>query len=888
MSAPESPPDTPSSLVDTADDVPENGDSSLPLPVLLIIVIVSIILASVSLSFFSLWLSRRQSSRHGLALVDGETAGAGGSVQNDSPISERTKYPSTDSTLSEILWSTEQRLQEGAANTTAGGAASRRSNKTTRSPNKTTAGTIRESLLSSCTKISRESPLTARCASPATQSRTPSLKKSSSSYVQPATGHRRQESQASVNSDADSLLVESCLALDDPTGLKSPSRTPTKPQQIQEAEAMETQSVRSLSTIDSEDEMSEGGSRAAAASSTSNETAPSRFMNDPFSPDALSSTSRPTTSLGWPEQPQKSQNFFRESLERSQRLCRATISQAPASLPPEVRLPSCPPGVPAGKHISFHWLEYSESMGGQTRSSFVFQPAVAATSRTTAGPYALSSIAGSKVLTSLVLLPPTNSGSCFVFGKGSHEATLRPSSMITTVPDQQQLRHQDRSYNFVPVITSFGSKDAAAAKRDCNNSPSISSSSSSPSRITRLPAQQRNDTPISISSSVYSQDTAKDKDGLSAAAAAGDFNGVSFLANTILGISTPPSPLPPTVRIVPPSLGRSSGRNLKTPSLRIASSARAQPGPEYEDEFEDNDDDDEGDDDGGDDEGRELDGSAPLLFVGGIASTVAELRRMNSGISTVSTPAGSPATSSVVDGAGHTQQPTRNESAGHRHYLSLGSPSKRRAIAAVKKSGSGSPQQHQQQQQRRTVGGAVKGIGAAASLGNRSSLPRVSLGLRISDAGVSGEKENGNILYRDSADFFKMPSADFTFEVAAKRGSGRSLVCSDSPSASAGGSVGGSGGRLVGGLRECGSGGIVPFTSFSTHKARSGAKTGSVSPRRRPVDAASFGSRDNSSSPQRGRSRHRRSDESLGLYDKEGFLICSPIRHGDSSPGLRV
>lgn len=251
------------------------------------------------------------------------------------PTKIRPRQPSTDTTLSNILKSTERRLQEVAGS---------RSGGMSTSPNR--MGTSRESLLIHADKVEDGRRLSRSL----TQPRTPSPNKTVP--TRSATmGHKRQPSESSLISESDSALEE-LLVQSPPSGLSSPSRKqPTQTQQEPEPVIAPTQSVRSsvsssLSTVYSEDERSEAAKTAnntpigAAAERVKNIMVRPESMGDPFS-----HSPRPVTTAGWPAR-QKGPDLFRESLERSQAQRRRTLGQ-PVTNPPAAKLPPCP--VVAGR-----------------------------------------------------------------------------------------------------------------------------------------------------------------------------------------------------------------------------------------------------------------------------------------------------------------------------------------------------------------------------------------------------------------------------------------------------------------------------------------------------------------------------------------------------------
>ncbi|KAK4127765.1 hypothetical protein N657DRAFT_678324 [Parathielavia appendiculata] len=173
------------------------------------------------------------------------------------PSRHRGRQRSTESTLSGILRSTEERLREGSIS---GAVEGRRA---TSSPTRTSPG--------------KDIGPTESAATGA-RSRTPSPRKivSSQSF---APGHTRQDSQQSVSSETASLRREECPNPDISSGLTSPSRNYQRPEA--EKQPMQTRAIRTslsseLSTLYSEDEMPEEVKRTIMPLETSS-CSPSRL-----------------------------------------------------------------------------------------------------------------------------------------------------------------------------------------------------------------------------------------------------------------------------------------------------------------------------------------------------------------------------------------------------------------------------------------------------------------------------------------------------------------------------------------------------------------------------------------------------------------------------------
>jgi hypothetical protein len=156
---------------------------------------------------------------------------------------------STDSTLSQILRSTEQRLQHGNA-----GGARRNFNQASTTPTRT--GTSMESLPAR-TDGSWVTVSAAQTPSP-TKSQSPNRPESGSA-------HHRQPSQCSVISEPDSLFADPSPGTYVPTALSSPSR-PARDQPPPASPASTLSSA--LSTVYSEDERMDGVTQTTSAQSS--------------------------------------------------------------------------------------------------------------------------------------------------------------------------------------------------------------------------------------------------------------------------------------------------------------------------------------------------------------------------------------------------------------------------------------------------------------------------------------------------------------------------------------------------------------------------------------------------------------------------------------------
>ncbi|KAK4451834.1 hypothetical protein QBC34DRAFT_44296 [Podospora aff. communis PSN243] len=382
----------------------------------------------------------------------------------NTPLKHRPRQASTDSTLSEILRSTEKRLQEG-------GMSKRKKYRIANSPSK--MGTSRECLLDQAEGVEEmEAEVPPSATQSSLQPRTPSPKKVMATRST-TPGHKRQDSEASVVSESDSLLDELLFQVPDcPSGLTSPSRKHKTPQP--EVELVPVQSTRTsmssaLSTVYSEDERSEGARTTVNTPgvNTPGGISPEHInaeniksimvspesMADPFSP-----TARPSTSHGWPGK-NKGPDLFRESLKRSQNLRRMTLGQT-LSLPPEVKLPPCP--LPSGRRSpSFRSIDYAalrrpEPIGARAKSPSPSSKIPIKANEVPSAPL-------NKKLGTIVLPPPASS-------------TPRPACPTAT---------DSNRHSCSPVQATTPSRSHSRA------------STASPLRLTRNP---------STTSSIYSQD----------------------------------------------------------------------------------------------------------------------------------------------------------------------------------------------------------------------------------------------------------------------------------------------------------------------------------------------------------------------------------------------
>ena len=322
--------------------------------------------------------------------------------------SRSRRQASTDSTLSEILRSTERRLQDGsitgvarrnrAAQEAAAAALIRRTSRGT-------MGTSRESLLAEHNYNSQGGGLSRSGSTSSLYVRSASgtMKRAASVPSHPTNpnpapsnnaswfpGHRRRISQASMLSETDSILNDPNAHEDIQSGLTSPSRAstltipelagvPIYPAQTTEIQLQfpDPESARSsmssaLSTVYSEDETASADGGAKIGQIPTSNTVNTADTNnaglvplnvlvrhaaaasDPFASrgsfSISSSPDRPTSSHGWPTGGKGSQqhNLFRESVERQRdlRFRRSTMSQGPPGPMPASNPPSRPLPAP--------------------------------------------------------------------------------------------------------------------------------------------------------------------------------------------------------------------------------------------------------------------------------------------------------------------------------------------------------------------------------------------------------------------------------------------------------------------------------------------------------------------------------------------------------------
>ncbi|KAK4043459.1 hypothetical protein C8A01DRAFT_12981 [Parachaetomium inaequale] len=744
------------------------------------------------------------------------------------PQRHRGRQRSTDSTLSDILRSTEERLREGSVSGTI------RSRRATTSPTRASPSKVfgpREYGI----QVSR--------------ARTPSPKKTApmESFTP---DHKRQDSQKSVSSETDSLAGEECPVSDAPSGLTSPSRVQKK--QEPEKQPPQAQSVRTslsseLSTLYSEDEMPDEVKRAimplegliVQPQQAANVRPPT--MNDPFVSGPLPlSVSRASSVGAWPTKHSKPQDLLRQSVQWSQRLRSMTVghtrahSQGLILAPgPVIRgsksalLPVISPSRKVSVTIPRSIQPYLASRASEPPPSPTRQ---SPTTHSPTGPLFLR-VTKTSTLSTMPLLPPPSAPGIDT----SRESKSNPPSPTTTAQAPSDQHQQQQPARRSPVLMLPSTE------------PPSTPSSSSPTRRMRLslilppkqqhqqqqqpqdPQQQHSLKRSSASSSVYSQqEPTPPTTAQAAATAAIELNRANFRANSSLY----PAPLSPTRSS---RGGRASPSKLSSEVLPLGKDGN----------------------EGGEEEGDEdEDEDTPLA----LTCTIASLRRMNSGVSAASslgsiadrrgmlTPSPSPSPERVLPGlAIKSVSPVRvgggggdehRKSIGARNYFILGN-------------GNGAVGGQQSRRGSRVVSCGSVGSGIRRS----SAVLRLSRSEFAVAAGEEG-KENGA---GSGEGRFKVAAGEFTFEVSNPNVSGKGAL----------------------GLREGSSGSVNALVmpqqgdrrlSLAWKPAEGGASRNG-SPVRYNV------------SPSR---QSLRSVDSLGLYDRQGFLIsASPVR-GVSPSGLRV
>ncbi|KAK4203834.1 hypothetical protein QBC40DRAFT_314358 [Triangularia verruculosa] len=710
----------------------------------------------------------------------------------------RSRAQSTDSTLSEILKSTEKRLRAGSMN----GGVNRGRHMRMGSLNTRTmsmAGTSQECLL-----------------------------------PKKGTGHRRQDSEVSAVSESDSLAGDES-PIENPAGLTSPSRSAVQkagqeqPQQAERKVEMVIQSPRSsmsssLSTVFSEDEMPEEVKKALmpldgfVVAPQPATTVQPPVMDDPFItapvplPLSINRYSPSTTAVGLRQQQPKTQGLFRESLERSNIQRRMTV------------------GSPAQDLI----LAPGPSVG--PGSTLIQQDDVP---RIPAGPLFLRLTKTSTLSTIPILPPPAAPGPVFT----QHQQRRKTLSPVKTVSFADELHQVHNVPRHSPAV--------------CPPSPTRPSKKPgikmSPSQHQLQLSLSRNGNRDSICSTFSVENAPVSVPKKSATAQ--EINNANFFANSLLY----PNPL---------NLNHLS---KSTTSLAISPSPSPSdnPTPDSDAEASASASDSEDEDD------------IPL------ANTVASLRRMNSQMST----------SSVISlhnenpkrFSGNLQNFQKRKSIGARNYLSLGAnvntaQRRKRSQSVANGSGGAAPAHSRSNSQppplpnrrpgsSRVVSGNVVGILNAslsqASLGSpRVSREVIPLAYPV-DKRQSGWEWGGNVGPGNMSPPHKKrkPGSVHERRQSLLRMSVLETVADSSLVAATGENN-----------KENGEGFKLPVREeFTFHSGYAGLGG--------RMSLGNFGTPRRDGNGRGGGHQGRNSVESLGLYDRQGFLITSPVRNGSGGTG---
>ncbi|KAM7221126.1 hypothetical protein V8F06_003511 [Rhypophila decipiens] len=606
------------------------------------------------------------------------TTGNGNGNINTSPVRSlprtptraRVRQASTDSTLSEILRSTEKRLQEGYVSSAR---LPRRSRTTGPGLGRSQwYGTSRESLLGGEHRYGVIEPL----GTTIHRSRSESKASSGQKKVDFVGGHSRQESHTSTISSTSSIEL---TAINDfaNSGLADYREEPEAEMSMLGFQSVRSSVSSALSTIQSEDEVSENVKHSSALTSPNANSRNGRGSlatlsesSDAFSsssmqwsPGSAAAVPRPLTTYG------KGKDLLWESLERSLRgsLLRAPVDQS-TLLAEASRLPPLPAAPGGEKPHSFFRSDCSGCCKlGQTKTIPV---------RTCVG----GSIPGSEA----VELPNPSRG-VLVAPSASARGPLGPRSLSTISTS---------------LLNSIVLPPPPAAPQFAGIQFAGSSPPPSPThRLSSRASANKMHRMSSVSSSVYSQDP-KEISAPPPAILPMSANKTSFQANSHLSLPVPaPVPLQTVFKG-----SRNSADNTKLPKFTGFIAAKK-----------------EGkrvlslDDSENDQENIDMTSSAECA----ITSTVAELRRMNSALSMTTSVATNDASDSRPDtpttarlstisgkNGGHRKSKSGNSdtASARKAYLSLGgttttttssspasSPQKVRSMSTTVASRSGSP-----------------------------------------------------------------------------------------------------------------------------------------------------------------------------------------------------
>ncbi|KAK4177576.1 hypothetical protein QBC36DRAFT_300087 [Triangularia setosa] len=686
----------------------------------------------------------------------------------------RSRAQSTDSTLSEILKSTDKRLRTGSVN---GG-----------------AGQERHMRMGSMAGPSQECLL---------------LKK--------GVGHKRQDSEVSVVSESGSLAGNES-PLENPAGLTSPSRSALVPKAKQPERQVEMvmQSPRSsvsssLSTVFSEDEMPEEVRKAImpldgfviAPQPAASVQPPA--TNDPFItmpvplPLSINRYAPSTTSVGLRQQQSKTQGLFRESLERSTIQRRMTVGNPSHDL---ILAPG--PSVAPGSRL----IQQQDDVR-----------------RMPTGPLFLRLTKTSTLSTIPILPPPAAPGPVFT----QHQQRRKTLSPVKTVSFADELYQVHNVSRHSPTV--------------CPPSPTRSSRKPG----TKMPPSQhqlqlslsRNSNRGSICSTYSVENVPVSVLGKSATAV--EVNNASFFTNSLL--------YPDLLHLNASKSSSSVAMSPPTADPDVDASGSAAADTEDEDDI-------------------------PL------ANTVACLRRMNSQMSTSSVT--SLHNENPKRFSGSLQNFQKRKSIGARNYLSLGAKvntAQRRKSSQSVASGSGvvshgksrSQPALLQQPKRpgsssRVVGGILDTSLSQSSLGSSPRVSREIIPLAYPvGKRQSGWEWGGNVSPPHKR---RKPGSVHERRQSLLRMSVLGTVAGSSPVAPLA--------AVENNNKEnSGEGGFtLPVREeFTFHSGYAGLG-GSMS-------MGNFGTPSGGGGGGINRSPGRNSVESLGLYDRQGFLITSPVRNGN-------
>ncbi|KAK0739573.1 hypothetical protein B0T21DRAFT_346874 [Apiosordaria backusii] len=705
----------------------------------------------------------------------------------------RSRAQSTDSTLSEILKSTEKRLRAGSVN----GGVGRGRHMRMGSLNARTmslAGTSQECLLPKKTA-----------------------------------GHKRQDSEVSAVSESDSLAGDES-PVENPVGLTSPSRSALvqkqeSQQQPEREVTMVIQSPRSsisssLSTVFSEDEMPDEVKKAimpldgfVVAPQPAASVQPP-VMNDPFItapvplPLSINRYSPSTTAIGLRQQQPKTQGLFRESLERSAIQRRMTVGSPTQDL---ILAPG--PSVGPGSKL----IQQQDD-----------------TPRMPTGPLFLRLTKTSTLSTIPILPPPAAPGPVFT----QHQQRRKTLSPVKTVSFADELPQVHNVPRHSPTV-------CPPSPTRVSKKPGIKMS---PSQHQLQLSLSRNGNRDSICST-YSVENPPVSVLKKSATAAQEVNSASFFANSLLY----PDPL---------------NLNLSKSSSSSVAVSPSSPDSDVDDAA------------GSGSNSEEDEDDIPL------ANTVASLRRMNSQMST----------SSVVSlhnenpkrFSGNLQNFQKRKSMGGRNYLALGgnvntAQRRKRSQSIANGSGSGSGVVQHGRSQSQPALPPIKRPGSRVVSGNaigilNASLSQASLGSpRVSreviplaypvDKRQSGWEWGGNVVAGSSGGLSPPHKRRKPGSVHERRQSLlRMSVLESVPDASSP--------NVENNNKENNDneGFKLPVREeFTFHSGYAGLG-GSMS-------LGNFGTPTRGGDRSPGRSSVK-SVESLGLYDRQGFLITSPVRNG--------